>query len=163
MIVINFVDDKFPQFFMENVSFFKRFLTNKVSANRPSFSGSKTSAVECFAARALSPIPGCWIEELLRLRGTPVAMPMYGYLFLIDDKSVDEVVGRKLAEFDFGTDVERQQLIDCGWRVIRSTGLFALPLDGRILIGIDGVGYDFFQAHWEPLYDFLGYKWHLDD
>ncbi len=88
---------------------------------------------------------------------------MYGYLFLIDDKSVEQTVERNLAEFDFGEDVERQQLIECGWRVICPTGLFALPLDGRILIGIDGVGYDFFEAHWEPLYDLLGYKWHLDD
>ena len=147
---------------MENASFFKRFLTTLVSAKRPSFSGSKTIAVECFSSRALSPIPGLWIEELLKLRDTPIAMPMYGYLFLIDDKSVEAAVQRKLTEFDFGEDIERQRLIDCGWRVIRSTGLFALSLDDRILIGIDGVGYDFFQAHWEPLYDLLGYKWHLD-
>lgn len=26
-------------------------------------------------------------------------------------------------------------------------------------LGIDGAGYDFYEAHWIPLYDLLGFKW----
>lgn len=27
-------------------------------------------------------------------------------------------------------------------------------------LGIDGAGYDFYEAHWIPLYDLLGLTWH---
>lgn len=32
--------------------------------------------------------------------------------------------------------------------------------DFDILFGIDGVGYDFMEAHWSKLYDMRGLKWH---
>lgn len=31
---------------------------------------------------------------------------------------------------------------------------------GHVFIGIDGGGYDFFEKHWEPLYDAMGLNWH---
>lgn len=31
---------------------------------------------------------------------------------------------------------------------------------GHVFIGIDGGGYDFFEKHWEPLYDAMGLSWH---
>ena len=154
----------FPQFFMEiSFSYFKRLVARRLATTPSSFSGSKDDAVEVFASRTFASVPACWIAELLEHRGQSVAMPMYGYLFLIEEESVEQAVERNLGEFDFGEDAERQSLVESGWRVISPTGFFALPLDGRILLGIDGVGYDFFKAHWEPLYDLLGNEWHLDD
>lgn len=42
---------------------------------------------------------------------------------------------------------------DCGFRVFRSD-------DFGYFFGIDGAGYDFYEAHWEPLYKARGLKWH---
>jgi len=32
-----------------------------------------------------------------------------------------------------------------------------------ILVGVDGAGYDFYEAHWIPLYEWFGYKWHEEE
>ena len=43
---------------------------------------------------------------------------------------------------------------NCGFTLIYYDGdLFAL--------GIDGAGYDFREAHWQPLYDATGLTWHI--
>lgn len=41
--------------------------------------------------------------------------------------------------------------------------VFDLKDENQLLVGIDGAGYSFFESHWEPLYDSMGYKWHLHD
>jgi hypothetical protein len=76
---------------------------------------------------------------------------------------VCDAVHEHITNFHFGEDVDRQRLVDSGWRVIPKTGLFAFELDGFLLLGIDGIGYDFFDAHWRPLYELLELGWHLDD
>lgn len=48
-----------------------------------------------------------------------------------------------------------KQMIDCGFRVYKSE-------DWGYVFGIDGAGYDFFEAHWIPLYDARGLKWHRE-
>lgn len=35
--------------------------------------------------------------------------------------------------------------------------------DYGYLIGIDGAGYDFYKAHWLPLYKARGLHWHKED
>ena len=32
-----------------------------------------------------------------------------------------------------------------------------------ILLAVDGAGYDFYEAHWIPLYEWLGYEWHEEE
>lgn len=32
-----------------------------------------------------------------------------------------------------------------------------------LLLAIDGAGYDFYEAHWVPLYEWLGYHWHEEE
>jgi len=32
-----------------------------------------------------------------------------------------------------------------------------------IILGIDGAGYDFYDAHWVPLYRARGFRWHVSD
>lgn len=46
-----------------------------------------------------------------------------------------------------------QELKDCGFRIYRQE-------DYGYIIGIDGCGYDFYEAHWIPLYQARGLKWH---
>lgn len=121
------------------------------------------AAAREFASYALSNVPADWVSDVLRTRGLPTAMPMCAMLFMVDEPSLADQVRRHITYFDFGEDSERQRLVDGGWRVIPKTGLFAFELDGFLLLGIDGIGYDFFEAHWRPLYDLLKLEWHLDD
>ena len=41
----------------------------------------------------------------------------------------------------------------CGFRIYKSEGF-------GYFFGIDGAGYDFYEAHWIPLYKARGLKWH---
>ena len=49
-----------------------------------------------------------------------------------------------------------QAVADCGFRIYESE-------DYGYLIGIDGAGYDFYEAHWLPLYKARGLHWHKED
>ena len=46
-----------------------------------------------------------------------------------------------------------QTMADCGIRVYRQE-------DYGYIFGIDGAGYDFYEAHWVPLYIKRGLQWH---
>ena len=46
-----------------------------------------------------------------------------------------------------------QAVANCGFRIYESE-------DYGYLIGIDGAGYDFYEAHWIPLYKARGLRWH---
>lgn len=160
MIVSNFAGDKFPPFFMENNSL-RRLYASRPTSSDMLHDQSKLDAVECFT-RSLSFIPGGWLEECLRARGEPFAIPICHGLFLVDEPSVANRIKRHFCDDVFNEDDDRLRLIESGWNSIRSTGLFGREIDGFVVLGIDGLGYDFFEAHWEPLYDLLGYKWHLN-
>ena len=45
----------------------------------------------------------------------------------------------------------------CGFRIYEDYKT------GDIYIGIDGAGYNFYEAHWIPLYEARGLKWHSDE
>lgn len=59
------------------------------------------------------------------------------------------------AWFDNWLDTEehRRMMANCGFSIFESDrfGYF---------FGIDGAGYDFYEAHWLPLYDAVGMGWH---
>ena len=46
-----------------------------------------------------------------------------------------------------------QAMADCGFRIYESE-------DFEYIFGIDGAGYDFYEAHWVPLYRARGLQWH---
>jgi len=48
-----------------------------------------------------------------------------------------------------------QEMADCGFRIYEQE-------DYGYIFGIDGMGYDFYEAHWIPLYKARGLKWHCD-
>lgn len=47
-------------------------------------------------------------------------------------------------------------LSECGFRVYESE-------DFGYFFGVDGAGYDFYEAHWIPLYKARGLKWHKEN
>ena len=75
------------------------------------------------------------------------SLPMWGTMWSFDDMCDDYWV-----EEQDGL----QKLSDCGFRVYRSE-------EYGIFFGIDGAGYDFYQAHWIPLYEARGLHWHDEE
>ena len=63
--------------------------------------------------------------------------------------------------WSFGESVDKYWLDDggielmsgCGFRIFKSE-------EFGYFFGIDGAGYDFYEAHWIPLYEERGLKWH---
>lgn len=51
-------------------------------------------------------------------------------------------------------------LASYGWRDVGKTGFVAREIDGHLVLGVNGAGYSFLDAHWLPLYLALGMKWH---
>lgn len=46
-----------------------------------------------------------------------------------------------------------KKMSECGFRIYKSE-------EFGYFFGIDGCGYDFYEAHWIPLYEARGLKWH---
>lgn len=60
--------------------------------------------------------------------------------------------------FDEDWAKENVQLVtECGFRIYEDEET------GDIFLGIDGAGYDFYEAHWIPLYRARGLEWHTED
>lgn len=55
---------------------------------------------------------------------------------------------------------EEAALVSYGWQDVGQTGFIAREIDGNLVLGVNGAGYDFDEAHWMPLYLALGMKWH---
>ena len=49
-----------------------------------------------------------------------------------------------------------QAMANCGFRIYEQE-------DYTYIFGIDGAGYDFFEAHWIPLYKARGLHWHKEE
>lgn len=53
---------------------------------------------------------------------------------------------------------------DCGIRLMSECGFRIFESDEfGYFFGIDGAGYDFYEAHWEPLYKARGLRWHSEE
>lgn len=58
---------------------------------------------------------------------------------------------------------EDAALASFGWQDVGTTGFIAREIDGNLVLGVNGAGYSFDEAHWMPLYLALGFKWHEKD
>lgn len=71
-------------------------------------------------------------------------LPMWGTMWtfgdMLDDLWLEEDNGLQL-------------MADCGFRIYQQE-------DFGYIFGIDGAGYDFYEAHWVPLYKARGLRWH---
>lgn len=73
------------------------------------------------------------------------ALPMWGTMWAFKDNCDKEWLCENL-----------QKVADCGFRIFESE-------DYEYLIGIDGAGYDFYEAHFCPLYKARGLHWHKEN
>ena len=71
-------------------------------------------------------------------------IPMWGSMWSFDDWTDNEWV-----ESYGGLDA----LLECGFTVLHHD-------EFGYYFGINGAGYDFYEAHWIPLYKMRGLKWH---
>lgn len=72
-------------------------------------------------------------------------LPMWGTMWTFDTSLDDDWVQENL-----------DTVYQCGFRVYEHENL-------GIIIGIDGGGYDFYEAHWIPLYKARGLRWHFEE
>lgn len=68
-------------------------------------------------------------------------LPMWGWMWTVDS-CTEHFIRENLVK-----------VAELGFRIYEDE-------DGGLYIGIDGAGYDFYEAHWEPLYDAMGLRWH---
>ena len=69
--------------------------------------------------------------------------PMWGTMWSFSDSAANHWLEENL-----------KAMADCGFRIYEQE-------DYGYVFGIDGCGYDFYEAHWIPLYKAFGLKWHL--
>ena len=76
-------------------------------------------------------------------------LPIWGTMWTFGDKIDEEwVTGEYLGP-------HLQEMADCGFRIYEQEDL-------GLIFGIDGAGYDFYEAHWMPLYKARGLHWHRE-
>jgi hypothetical protein len=79
---------------------------------------------------------------------------MWGTMFLVNDPVDKQQIKALLQPIED----EKDELY--GYEEVGDTGIFAFDIDGEVVLGINGAGYDFYEHHWLPLYEALGYAWH---
>lgn len=77
--------------------------------------------------------------------GNTLELPMWGTVWTFGER-IDDEWARENAE----------TLSSCGFHVYDSEDL-------GVFIGINGAGYDFYEAHWTPLYEARGLRWHKEE
>lgn len=70
-------------------------------------------------------------------------LPMWGTLWSFDERIDEEWLAHGGIK----------AMSECGFRIYESD-------EYGYFFGIDGAGYDFYEAHWIPLYDARGLHWH---
>ncbi len=70
--------------------------------------------------------------------------------------------GRNLPEWGTMWLCERRDWIN-HIKALADSGFTVYDIENepRLLVGINGGGYDFYESHWGPLYDRRGFQWHL--
>ena len=71
-------------------------------------------------------------------------LPMWGWMWQFGDSADDWWLENHL-----------QEMADCGFRIYEHS-------EWGYFFGIDGAGYNFYEAHWTPLYDKRGLHWHKE-
>ena len=75
--------------------------------------------------------------------------PAWGWMWAFSDQ-----IDNDWLSGEFGKD-GLQLMANCGFRIYEQE-------DYGYIFGIDGAGYDFYEAHWIPLYDARGLHWHKE-
>jgi hypothetical protein len=100
---------------------------------------------------SFSAIPTEWVKIVT---GSPLYGIMWGTMFIVGDP-VDK---QRIHALRRPVTDEEDDLYGC--QEVGQTGIYAFDVDGQLVLGINGAGYDFYEHHWIPLYEALGYSWH---
>jgi hypothetical protein len=89
-------------------------------------------------------------DEIVEITPTTAAeydsfLPMWGTMWSFESSMDNEWLD---------DEKNLQAMADCGFRIYMQENY-------GYIFGIDGAGYDFYEAHWIPLYKARGLMWHL--
>ena len=104
-----------------------------------------------------SSIPQEWVQTMAEKNSDEFYGIMWGTMWIVNDH-VDIRRIEKLLKSVNDEDDEMN-----GYQEIGDTGIYAFNIADKLVLGINGAGYDFFEDHWTPLYETLGYKWHAEE
>ena len=90
-------------------------------------------------------IPSSWLPKIAE---EPMTLPIWGTVFLVNNRAHQATILNLLQEIEYSED---ENLSD-HWYAVGDTGFVACQIDDRVFLGVDGAGYCFFKAHWEPLF-----------
>lgn len=120
--------------------------------------GGGTTTTKYEAAERLvtgfSAIPTEWVKIVAEHTGAEFYGIMWGTMFLVNDP-VDK---RRIQALLKPVEDTADELY--GSEEVGETGISAFAIDGELVLGINGAGYDFYAHHWIPLYEALSYSWH---
>ena len=80
-------------------------------------------------------------------------LPMWGTMWSFGDSCDEQWLDMPERDSDDGVTDGITVMSQCGFRIFKS-------YEFGYFFGIDGAGYDFYEAHWLPLYKARGLKWH---
>ena len=103
---------------------------------------------------SFSAIPTEWVKIVAQQTGSEFYGIMWGTMFLVNDP-VDK---RRIKALVKPVDDPEDELY--GSQDVGDTGISVFEIDGEVVLGVNGAGYDFYEHHWIPLYEALGYAWH---
>lgn len=75
-----------------------------------------------------------------------VGRPMWNWWWIIKDCWLDDFIAE-----------HEDEVIALGFVIIKDEDF------NNFALGIDGAGYSFFEHHWIPLYELLGFEWHDEE
>jgi len=101
-----------------------------------------------------SSVPQDWVQAVSDKNGDDFYGVMWGTMFIVND-AVDE---RRIR--DLLTPVTDEDDEMYGTQKVSGTGIYAWDVGDKLVLGINGAGYDFYESHWIPLYETLEYNWH---
>ena len=114
---------------------------------------TKKEAVE-HLVNQFSGVPQDWVQAMAEKNGDEFYGIMWGTMWLVNNSIDIERIEKMLVP----KNDEDDEMY--GSQEVKNTGIYAFKVADELVLGINGAGYDFFDAHWIPLYEALGLQWH---
>ena len=95
-----------------------------------------------------------WVKAMAEKNGDEFYGIMWGTMWIVKDMIDKSRIEAMLKVVDDEDDEMN------GSQEIGNTGIYAFNIADELVLGINGAGYDFYESHWIPLYEALGYNWH---
>lgn len=139
---------------------------------------TKDEAIKKMIERDFNAIPQEWVHIVMEKKEEYHALPMWGTMWLVESfigeklKSNSKIVCEPSECYNHDKNTTCDICED--WEEMggennlkdkdgRGTAVYVYDIDGQYLIGIHGVGYDFYHGVWDKIYDVLGLEWHDEE